>query len=131
MTIHHPPATATFLPKPGVVFQDNAALPQCSTIKANALPHRFMGTLFGQVFYPTVTVAPKPEPVAPPPVAPPVAIAIAIPIDPIYPTAPLPVVASTPVPTTTFSDFSSFACSSSIPWFPIFCTMYSLPMILQ
>jgi hypothetical protein len=101
MTIHHPPATATFLPKPEVVFQDNAALPQCSTIKANALPHWFMGTMFGQVFYSTVTVAPKPEAVAPPPVA----IVIATPIYPIYPTGPISVVASTPVPTTALFRF--------------------------
>jgi hypothetical protein len=43
LAVHHLSATATILPKPEAVFQDNAetpsAVPQCSTINVNALPH--------------------------------------------------------------------------------------------
>jgi hypothetical protein len=135
-TDHHLSETATFPPIPEAVFPDDvathSALPQSSTVKVCPLPHQFLGTMFGQDFYSTVTVALTPEPVAPPPVAPPpVVISTTLPNDPIPPPGPISVVASTLAPTPTLSDFSSLFHPSSIPCFPIFCQMYSRPLILK
>jgi hypothetical protein len=99
-TAHHLSETAsTFLPIPEAVFPDevatHSALPQSSTVKVCALPHWFMGTMFGQDFYSTVTVALTPEPVAPPPLAPPPVAIATLPVDPIPPTGPLSLLAST------------------------------------
>jgi hypothetical protein len=53
------------------VFQNDAVTPSLPnalfTIEANALPHQFLGTLFGLFFFYAVTTVPVPEPVAPPP----------------------------------------------------------------
>jgi hypothetical protein len=143
-TVHHLSATATILPTPEAVFQDNSetlsAIPQCSTIKMNALPHWYMGTMLGKYFFSAITITPTPEHVAPPPVAPlPVAVAVAIStlqIDPIPPDAPLSVVApasapSAPAPTSTFLQVSSLTCPSSIPWLPILRPLYSKPVNLE
>jgi hypothetical protein len=142
--VHHLSATATILPTPEAVFQDStetpSAIPQCSTIKMNALPHRYMGTMFGKHFFSAITITPTPEPDAPPPVAPPpVAVAVAIPtlqIDPIPPDAPLSVAASAsapsaPAPTSTFLQISSLTWPSSIPWLPILRPLYSKPVDLD
>jgi hypothetical protein len=89
-TVHHIPATAsTVLPTPEAFFHGNAMTSLTLLLFPNALlskiipslPCRFLGTLFGQDSYSVITVAPIPEPVAPPPAAiavvpPPAAIAV-------------------------------------------------------
>jgi hypothetical protein len=107
MTAHHLPATATVVPSPEAVFHNGvvtpSALPHCSTIKDNALPCQYMGTLFGQDYYSAITTSPTPEPDAPPPTA---IVPYAIPELYLF-IQMLPVAVSTPAPNITFSNHPS------------------------
>jgi hypothetical protein len=132
MTVHHLPATTTVVPSPDAVFHSSVvtppALPHCSTIKDNALPCQYLGTLFGQDFYSAITISPTPEHDAPPPAA--AIVPYALPELHLF-TQILPVAVSTPAPNTTFSNHSCFTLPSFIlVGIPIFCRLYSRSVIL-